>query len=107
MCHIHRNGLVGSNSDHGPFDGIVTAMHAIYANTELAKMGNAWTHGDSGRTPSYEQLKFIIDKKIEDGISKAYLLWKAVEEDIDVLVVKFEHFAMNWFRAQKLPYSFE
>lgn len=102
VWHVHKNGLVDSNSDHGPFDAIVTVICTVFSNNELEKMGNRWTNGDPGRTPTFEELKFTIDKKIEAGISKAYLLWKSVDDDLDVMVMKFYNFSTPWFRSKKL-----
>lgn len=61
VTHIHRNGLVSLNCDHGPIDAFVTVICTMHMDAELERMSKCFTQVEAGRTAPFEELRFTVD----------------------------------------------
>lgn len=71
-CIIFRNGLIGRNCDHAPFDGMINSQLVYFTYLGLAQCGYQWLGAMTVRDLAQPQeLNFHLDDKIIAAISAA------------------------------------
>ncbi|CAF0706682.1 unnamed protein product [Brachionus calyciflorus] len=77
---VTKSGMIGSNVEHTPFDGMVSTTVIAYTLEKTKKLGkdliSIESFGNRGRLIEPEELEFIYDEKIQKEILKSASLFE-------------------------------
>ncbi|XP_068091611.1 peroxisomal carnitine O-octanoyltransferase [Hyperolius riggenbachi] len=100
---LWRNGLVGSNCDHAPYDAMVLVTLSDYIDQEVKAAEGRWKGSAVVRDmPRPVELVFTVDQKILDDISQAKAQYLIQASDIQLANYAFTSFGKALAKERKL-----
>ncbi|XP_067138619.1 peroxisomal carnitine O-octanoyltransferase [Centruroides vittatus] len=98
-----KNGIVGSNADHTPFDGMVTLGLGYYVALSIKDCNGVWNGTRSMRNlPNPQRLKFVIDDRIITAVESARLQFRELANDVQCFCDGYSQYGKDFLRPLKL-----
>ncbi|XP_078520524.1 peroxisomal carnitine O-octanoyltransferase-like isoform X2 [Lissotriton helveticus] len=102
-CLTFANGTFGSNSDHAPFDAMVTVIMCYYIDQELVKSEGKWKGSPEVRDiPLPEELVFTLDEKLHSDIRQAKDQYFQQAADLQLITYAFTSFGKAHVKPKKM-----
>ena len=102
-----KNGNIGSNVEHSPFDGMVSTTVILYSldkqkqiNLDLAEIATKFEI--RADLEAVEELEFNYDLKIEIEIQKAAKLFQEHAENVEIASVVLNNCDKNTLKSYKI-----
>ncbi|CAJ0964424.1 unnamed protein product [Ranitomeya imitator] len=100
---VYRNGVLGSNCDHAPYDAMVLVALCDYIDQNIKSCEGRWKGSSSVRDlPDPEELVFTVDQKIINDIASAKAQYHTQASDLQVANYAFTSFGKSLVKKKKL-----
>ncbi|XP_075067972.1 peroxisomal carnitine O-octanoyltransferase isoform X1 [Mixophyes fleayi] len=100
---IWRNGVVGSNCDHAPYDAMVLVAMCDYIDQNIKACEGRWKGSPIVRDlPHPEELVFTVDQKILNDIALAKAQYLTQGSDLQVANYAFTSFGKTLVKKKNL-----
>ncbi|XP_075171733.1 peroxisomal carnitine O-octanoyltransferase isoform X2 [Anomaloglossus baeobatrachus] len=99
----YRNGVLGSNCDHAPYDAMVLVALCDYIDQNIQACDGRWKGSSFVRElPNPEELVFTVDEKIINDIALAKAQYHTQASDLQVASYAFTSFGKSLVKKKKL-----
>ncbi|XP_077124371.1 peroxisomal carnitine O-octanoyltransferase isoform X2 [Ranitomeya variabilis] len=100
---VYRNGVLGSNCDHAPYDAMVLVALCDYIDQNIKACEGRWKGSSSVQDlPDPEELVFTVDQKIINDIASAKAQYHTQASDLQVASYAFTSFGKSLVKKKKL-----
>lgn len=98
-----KNGLMGSNNDHAPIDGMANVVVTYYIDCCVKENKGVWNGSqDVRKLPLPEKLNFYLNDHLYQGIKEAKDMYLESAKLFDCKVVDYNKYGRQFVRAFNL-----
>lgn len=100
---VFKDGTLGSNCDHAPFDAMVLVNLCWYMDQQIKASGGQWKGSDAVRPLQVpEELVFTMDDKVHSDIRLAKQNFQESAQDLQLVCYAFTAFGKTTIKQKKL-----
>ncbi|RUS79407.1 hypothetical protein EGW08_012820 [Elysia chlorotica] len=102
-CGVYDNGLIISNGDHTPAEGMMMVYVTFYVYNKIKEIGGKWQGSKEIRSlPEPKHLQFALDAQLTHTIEKAKTDYAAMRHIGNAEVREYTKYGKNYCKTKRL-----